>query len=387
MVDYRLVKPVYDETFSSWVNRCLLARLSAKVTGLSVKSEFSREDSEYKFEDPDFDANSDYVKGSIIIVGAYRSYSFRFFEKEQRLVLPWEWRVNYCPECLRADVVAGRLPAWRKSWCYVMSVHCLSHNRQLSSLNGALSVNKAWDAFVYEARSEIFTTENYASAWMSNESERIRISLVRKVVAWYLGSGERNKISNEIDENLRHCFDVVLQMLLAAPTYALKPGAAWSLFFLGKPRFDRPKKGFAWALEEGMFRAGVHVRMSAVILAGMVFSIFSDVEVKFIDRLLKIASGVCRLNSYKIGSECFLLSNREDYLYVRAKFSGVSCSALERICEFVQGVEDSYQKSCEGNKKDRLWGRAKDSWRRWAYDPCNEPDPQSVILGLRYYKI
>ncbi|WP_346780108.1 TniQ family protein [Pseudomonas sp. MPFS] len=150
-----LPKPVFDETLTSWLFRCSVNRRSrvGKRLRLEGRPEAWWVGIELKTADADIDfvtaekklREAGYETNSLILEIVFGPQGKRFVE--------WNFRRLFCVECLRQDVSEGRLPIWRKSWCYEFASDCFVHRKQLDSLVAPLRYSKAWDAFVQHCKS------------------------------------------------------------------------------------------------------------------------------------------------------------------------------------------------------------------------------------------
>lgn len=142
--------PVTDETLSSWLFRCSCNRrvLNIERIGLYEQPVHWWRGLVLETEDPD----NDFISGCCRL-GVGRPYMEpkileRFFALQSGSVVKWGHRRLFCPDCLRSDVASGRLPIWRRSWCYDSSAECAEHGRALTVLHELPRYSRAWDAFV-----------------------------------------------------------------------------------------------------------------------------------------------------------------------------------------------------------------------------------------------
>ncbi|USR42015.1 TniQ family protein [Ectopseudomonas hydrolytica] len=221
-----------DETLSSWLFRCSVSRhvQNFKRIGLSEKPTSWWEGLEIKSIDPDVDyleASKRFARNMNV---SFHGNFEQFFSFKRSDVVDWRYRRFFCPDCLRADVANGRLPMWRKSWCYAHSSICMMHGKHLESLNDASRYSKAWEAFANICNSVPRGDANVGwsgGGFWSATVSRVESSMINCV------GGERT-IQQEL-------FNKLFGIFLQAPYRNGRGGAARINFYIEKGvRFAAP---------------------------------------------------------------------------------------------------------------------------------------------------
>jgi hypothetical protein len=150
-----LPKPAVDETLASWLFRCAVNRRSS--VGLRLQLEVRPNTwwvgTELKTVDADADFETAHKKLCEAGYAINSALLERFFAPQGNRFIAWSFRRFFCADCLRQDVANGRLPIWRKNWCYEYASICIMHSKRLDSLEDSSRYSKAWDAFVQHCNS------------------------------------------------------------------------------------------------------------------------------------------------------------------------------------------------------------------------------------------
>lgn len=175
-----------DETLSSWLFRCSInSRVqNFKRIGLSEKPTSWWEGLEFKSIDPDVDFLQASKRFARNLNSSLCENIEQFFSFTRGDVVDWQYRRFFCRDCLRDDVANGRLPMWRKSWCYAHSSICMMHEKQLESLNDVSRYSKAWEAFTKVCNSDLrvgaFAEWRRGGFWSATVS-RVEGSMINNV--------------------------------------------------------------------------------------------------------------------------------------------------------------------------------------------------------------
>jgi hypothetical protein len=259
-----LPKPGYDETQSSWLFRCSVNRYAGSFKRLELAERPSRwwEGLELKSADPDVDFLSatrrlgqgrENIKPEILE---------RWFSLRNGTAVEWNYRRFFCAECLRDDVASGRLPMWRKSWCYERSCICTVHDRELTALFDASRYSKAWDAFVQDCNSLSGT-----SAANNSMFSRFRSSTVTRI--------EDSTACDRIGQGtmLVDLFNRLFTIFLQSPYHGSRGGVARIHFQLERGmRFADPTS-FEQSLLSGPCTADPPSRYGSLVFAASLLGV------------------------------------------------------------------------------------------------------------------
>jgi hypothetical protein len=150
-----LPTPSSEETLSSWLFRCSINPNAAGFPRLSSteRPAYWWEGVEIKYSDPDSEFLSASQRLSCVAGDITPELLRNFFCLRGDKLVEWRYRRFFFPDFLRDDVANGRLPIWRKDWCYIYSCVCAAHDRELVRLVDTPRYSRAWDAFVQSCNS------------------------------------------------------------------------------------------------------------------------------------------------------------------------------------------------------------------------------------------
>lgn len=336
---HNLPRPVYDETFTSWVSRCGSNRHIHMSSLLNIRVTPDVIGGCVVYEDPDFDFKSPYFLSASSLIGVDLAQLESAFSPKTNWLLPWHQRKYYCPECLIDDVRRGRNPSWRKSWCYAYSSHCYLHKKLLIELPGQLSANKAWDAFSdYVSMRNTYLHAD--SKWSHSNPAALRFLLQQKALRLAGASHSAYCKSAKNACNFIY-FKVITQVFLQARTASTHAGAARHLFSSGRVPINRSLAGYPDSLEIGALESSSHERMCGVILAGLVFSFYSRRDIEFTKSIYKYTGYYFPGDKYRLGRMAFEFVSRNDYLYVKSLFLKFPPTLNKKIKKFIDGIDAS----------------------------------------------
>lgn len=334
-----LPRPVYDETFTSWIFRCGSHRYTLMSSLLDIIVTPKTIEGRLAYEDPDFDFKSQYVLSASSLINIDLAQLESAFSPKTNWLLPWHMRKYYCPECLMDDVRQGRNPSWRRSWCYAFSSHCHTHKKMLIVLPGLLSPNKAWDAFSdYTERKNIYL--HIDSKWSHPNPSELRFLLQLKALR-LAGVGHSAYHKPAKSRRTFDCFKIITQIFLQARTISTPGGVARHLFSSGALPINYGMAGYPDAIEIGSLESSSHERMCGVILAGFIFSFYSQRDLEVAKKIYYYTGYYFPSDKYKLGRMSFDFISKNDYLYVKSLFSKFPAAPTKKIKKFIDGIDSS----------------------------------------------
>lgn len=262
-----LPKPVYDETLASWLFRCANNRRSR--AGQRFRLEDRPKTWWVGIELKTADADTDFVAAENKLREAgYETNSKileRVFAPQKNNFVGWSFRRFFCAECLRQDVSEGRLPAWRKSWCYEYASVCAIHRKQLDILADPSHISKAWDAFVQHCNSStnrIRRTDIFFA--------RLRASTLSRI-AKAVGSGvERDNFV------LSESFSKLMHVFLQAPFKGTHGGAARIHFQAERGTQFAAPNSLMESFTMGAATADCSSRIGGIVLASLLLGVIPE---------------------------------------------------------------------------------------------------------------
>lgn len=363
----QLVPPVADETFSSWVFRCINSNDAQKLAVVRA-DDFAV----FEGDDPDFDERSSFLaqaKSSLVGV----EFRGDLFRAKSDWLLPWMSRRHYCHRCLRDDIAQKRLPSWRKSWCYAFSTHCVEHRCPLSFYETHdLSIDKAWKAFAsHFSPNAVDPAKISLLRWKDHGMlDRILYILTRKAIAWYLRSPPVQSQEVEQIQGRRQCFLAFYRIFLQHKTKKLPVAFVRDNFTGGRSRYQFYKYDYPVAMDLGLHHSTAHQRSCSIVMAGILMSVFTRTELDLLNRIAEQTSLLFSWHQDAIGRNAISVHSKSDYYYIRSLFSGVSPVVLKEIGEFIWGVESKTW--IQGATVSSLF-REK-VWMKWQFDPHETPE-------------
>ncbi|WP_139834809.1 TniQ family protein [Pseudomonas sp. B15(2017)] len=220
-----LPAPVYDEVFSSWAYRCSMHRRCSTYANaaLHAQPDWKVNGNITNTEDPDFDFETVFFHKACHVLNIQEASARYLFRPLSDDLVDWDRRVWFCPQCLRSDVQAGRLPAWRKNWCYDTFVFCSIHLVEPIRLEARPGCEKAWDAFV-----QICNKQDLSTQWGGKRYVELRHLYLTRIERWLKlrrGVGGERAVEYSLYKKLYRVF-------LFLPTrQADSGGVARTLFF------------------------------------------------------------------------------------------------------------------------------------------------------------
>lgn len=297
MIFSSLLRPVHDETFPSWMLRCAL---NNKILCLSenVINDWAAHDRHKRFRVGGLGMEFDFKESWGLLIAEEMKVSAliidKFFKPSSSLLLDPEYRTAYCHMCIESDVLHKRYPSWRKSWCYVTHPYCTVHKRLLSFINGCEIVDKQWIAFAKGDLGEFITRKvrPYFRHDYGIPSGNVRAWLTLRVQHWIerLHRAPQCTLPGTdmiVDSaTVISAVNMILRLFLVPRTDRTGPGVAIDIYAAIYAPIVHKILSFRERLEYGAPHSVPYVRMSALLLLGLTFRIFSAKEVQMFKELI-----------------------------------------------------------------------------------------------------
>lgn len=310
---HNLVHPIYDETFPSWMTRCAL---NPKILAISERAIvfWGACDLRNQFSDPlrlgmEFDFHQS--QGIIIAndLGVDTKSLLSFFGASSDFLLAPEIRTAYCHLCIHSDVVSKRFPSWRKSWCYFTNPYCAEHKCLLSHIDSCPAVEKQWQAFVRGNLGDYVPGRprrrlnrlpaNFSRSWLT-----LRVQTwIQRLHRHNLCALPGTNILVDARE-LIQAVNLVLRMLLVPRTDRTPPGEG-RIYFNSQPsRIVHKILNLDQRLECGAPNSVPYECMSALLLLGLIFKVFTKSEISLLNKLIVQSEFGFPSNLIDLGSTC-----------------------------------------------------------------------------------
>lgn len=275
-----LPRPVDDETFSSWVYRCSIGRCSETfaLEQLQKQPEWIWNGRFTVVQDPDFDFNTKLVINACDLLRIDITRVIRVFSPSDVRIVPWERRIVFCNECFRDDIRAGRLPAWRKRWCYTNAIHCTHHSIFLTRLKVNPSISKAWSGFTEVCNS----SENLQRVIQIANLSRFAKVALRRVNCWLNSQSS----SNKDEENLKRLFYALYCVFLQYPTRRSHGGVALGFFERKRNLVTADFLNFQESLMKGIEAASPLNRFGCYMLIVLLMDVLPSKMIQVFNHLI-----------------------------------------------------------------------------------------------------
>lgn len=296
-----LLRPVYDETFCSWVTRCALSP-NVKLISESNIEEWSSPDHRQYFN-PDWLLGREFELYESQAVELARLLKLdideiaHFFRPRSEFLLAPASRVAYCHLCIQSDVAFKRYPSWRKSWCYSTNAYCFQHRCLLSFLGDTLVADKQWKAFCkgdagdylpgkrgFAHRRSHGIPANNSRAWLTLRVQSW-VDKLHRTSCVILPSSSIVALSSKVRDTVA----LVLNLLLSPRTDRNIAGGARDQFTAARPVIVHKLMSLKERLQYGARNSVPYERMSALFFIGLIFNVYSPKEEVLLRNLVEEA--------------------------------------------------------------------------------------------------
>jgi len=330
MIFSNLLRPVHDETFCSWVTRCALNHRVEIITEsdlidwdscTSRKQLFCPDNLGMEF---DFSDSQGGRIASLMRLNIVSTHNI--FRPASDLLLAINYRTAFCHRCIESDVTLKRYPSWRKSWCYVTHPYCSEHRCLLSHIRDCAAIHKQWWAFTKGDLGDYLPGRNCHRSH-GLPSNRSRAWLTLRVQSWIesLQRSSRTVLpstSNHVKtEDLIRVIEQVIRLLLAPRTDRDNPGLARTFFTIKPAVIVHKFLDLQARLEYGAPNSLPYERMSALLLLGLIFKLFTRAEISLLKRLVSAADFELPGSMYELGALTAIPVAHHEYDELRIRFS------------------------------------------------------------------
>jgi hypothetical protein len=201
--------------------------------------------------------------------------------------------LNYCPQCLADDATRMKAPAWRKAWRLRGNCLCEVHDQlgllQRMPASGNEQFHKAWLAFSQHASNGTYAFGNHfiqrlISLSDSGVDEQRLCGLVLRVIRWVKSAPDRPTYGRPSNQ----CLQFLLGVFLYRPFCHCKGGVGQ--WFLAAQKSFAETASLAFRLPSmkelliGVELASPRNMAFSYLLIGCAYNLFSHSDVEFIRR-------------------------------------------------------------------------------------------------------
>lgn len=322
-------EPLKNESFSSWLGRLSAETKNAEfIAAIDYFYEICVETS----SDPDTLHQMPELRSHLN--SAQLDTIDRCFHDLPSDCLPYSASSNYCPECLKSDIRAVKLPAWKVDWRRKHICVCCSHITPVIMESmftpHYTPLDRAWRAFCeYQESPSSRLLVNFPLAsegHQSIEDNHALIELSARVQQWVVND-PKSQSPSQPEKNV---IEFLLGVWLCDPSWRSAPGFACSFFFPQRkgnhpnltdclPSTSTPLQ-YSWATPRQL--------CVAYWMLGVAFEVISRTEAEFIRRVCRPYSlpfPVSRDEIKRVGLGVHGKKVRGDLVaHAREAFSGLS---------------------------------------------------------------
>ncbi|WP_432783451.1 hypothetical protein QZH45_16205 [Pseudomonas corrugata] len=282
-------------------------------------------------EDPDFDRSSFFFASVCQILRIDADRAWLFFKPTAKDFTPWKNRLHFCALCIERDIAQGRLPSWRKSWCYSFSINCAEHMVELSIGSVRPSLAKAWNCF-----SEFIQQEKSIQRWDAPLFLRLRACVANRLCRWLINYRRNTSIGS-----LCNFLEALYILSLKVLTFHHPAGYAIYLAGYKKRRHASVNAELYDILLEGPGESLPRERFIALLIAGWILDLIPDGEMALVIKKLRSVGVEFPNNPYLFGYEFLKLFTVQEYLDVGRLFGTVGDEIPHNFRLFLNGFERS----------------------------------------------
>lgn len=341
-------RPVFDETFSSWLMRNTFNKRVWSVTGRELDA--CRQAAKM-IGGGDVDRASELVAASKILPQLLPIRNFAAtFRLEDTRVFPRHYLLTYCPQCLADDVACGRLPSWRKQWRQYG--YCICDKHEIPVILSVLQHPKpdpffrAWEAYCECVQSPFFRLKRRLVSGAAS-TERLMIQerklglLILRVQRWMINLVLKGQFSGLSPSGARFLLNVLLHEAIPKRSQG---GFARAYFD------SRDLVHVFYACDRGLgdlhgfyLSASPRQTLTAYLLLGIAYDVVSQSEATFLQSVM----GAGRADFPTCRSE---ISYTATTMFLPEHWAGIKYAAQRDLCfdDLSQvGWIFSYEPSCK----------------------------------------
>ena len=286
-----LIKPLHDETLSSWLSRNATNAYVAQMhsdflnncRGMAKLGEGGDVDSLYEhkaFMSLFPERNHQALAATFILQAPTVNHSRS---------------LNYCPQCLADDIASMHAPAWRRAWRARGNCFCVAHEDmvllQRLPVASKDQMGRAWLAFSQHAVTGNFIFGNHFIQRLTSLSDTGSVEqrlcrIVWRVMRWVNSAAER---PTDARPSI-YCLEFLLGFFLYRPFYRCKGGVGQWFWSAGRAAMETSMLPFR-SPTMAELTAGVEISLPrdvalSYLFIGCAYGLLSSQDVQFISRVL-----------------------------------------------------------------------------------------------------
>lgn len=277
----------FDETLSSWLYRSFHNTNLPRYQDFATLAKYG--------EDYDFSVLVHWR--TALTLGLDPVEVVRCFNAVTGWLLPWDERQTFCARCLDEDVANGRLPYWRKYWCYTHCPICFTHGQLLNRMNVTRGdFNRAWHSFCHSddwARRNVNLRQKSTVLSYPNVNARsINMAIKVQRLIHHAHRTSTVRINNAVLPSvdiLNLCAFIFDHLLFPRTPGGNGGGARYRAPAVSKARIITKQSEFYMSFED----CDVFSRLVALLIVGLVLKIITAAEIQSVSDDLELPVSMC----------------------------------------------------------------------------------------------
>lgn len=323
MLFYSLLKPVNDESFTSWITRCELKLSPRRFSSKKINANYRSNLHSFPSLDPDFSVEtlaSTTVSDTLMV---NPQTMLHFFRPLSTWIIPHGNFQNACIDCLMSSLKKQRCYVFLKSWRYVARPICPIHRCLLNQL----------PCRHYESL-RTFPDKHISTNRCTLDSQQIKkfvllaLKIQRQICRLENDNGGQKIIA---------AYRFLMELFMSAGECR---GLACFLFSKPTPeRGELRHSGARMLMLLGAFSSSPFERMCALILTGYVIGFFSQRENHIFEVIAKERCLLYQCNTFEIGKFSNIFPEKEFPSILRRLERLRPVFSSQRFEDFVKGFK------------------------------------------------
>jgi hypothetical protein len=276
-----------DETLSSWLYRSLQNTNLRNCVDLENLAGY----------DEDYDFSVLIHWRTALALDVEPTDVVRCFKPATGWLLPWDERQTFCPRCLDEDVSGGRLPYWRKYWCYSYCPICFTHGQLLMRMDVLRGdFNRAWESFCHyddwSMKTQNSRCKSTTLSYPDVSAKTISMAIKAQKLIHLAHRAQTIRINDTVlpSVDVLNLCAFIFDHLLFPKTPGSNGGAArYRATGIPKARIITKQSKFYMSFED----CDVFSRLVALLIVGLVLKLVTAAEIQSVSYELQLPVSMC----------------------------------------------------------------------------------------------